>query len=297
MVEASLIQKRLLYLGAITAFCAGLMSSSGCKTSLITTHTATSIFSSENTLNVLESIEERGFLRIGTTGDFMPFSFHLGGDTSEYYGIDIELGKYLAHSLDVNAQFVRTSWPSLLHGLNEGRFDICMSGVTIKLDRQRVGLFSTPSWSGGKAAIARDVDSSRFITIDSINQPDVRVIVNPGGTNEIFALTHFPNARVIHNEDNVSIFQRIVDDEADVMVTDAIETVIQEMLHPELEAINPDQPFNSFEMGFLLPRDVIWKEYVDQWLKLRKNNGTYNAIFEQEMKRIKDHTLGRKRQK
>lgn len=121
----------------------------------------------------------------------------------------------------------------------------------------------------------------------AINQPDVRVIVNPGGTNEIFTRANFPNATIIRNEDNISIFQKIVDGEAGVMVTDAIETLVQQMIHPELEAVNPKEPFNFFEKGYLLLRDLIFKAYVDQWVNLRLKDGTYQRIFDGELEKIK----------
>ena len=130
-----------------------------------------------------------------------------------------------------------------------------------------------------------------YTSIEAINQNGVRVIVNPGGTNEAFAKSNFPNATIVQNEDNLTIFQKIVDGEADLMVTDAVETLIQEQIHPELDAVNPDNPFNFFEMGYLLPRDHTFKAYIDQWLNLRKKDGTFQAIFDAELAKIKSLSL------
>jgi len=115
----------------------------------------------------------------------------------------------------------------------------------------------------------------------------VRVIVNPGGTNEAFARANFPKATIVENEDNLTIFQKIVDGEADLMVTDAIETLVQQQIHPELDAVNPDTPFNFFEMGYLLPRDHTFKAYIDQWLNLRQKDDTYQRIFDAELEKFK----------
>lgn len=237
--------------------------------------------------SLLDQIIARHVLRVGTTGDFMPFSYKHAESSLDFQGVDIELAKDLAQSLELPVQFVQTSWPTMMSDLKAGKFDICMSGVTIKLQRQRHALFSIPVLSSGKAAITRDDLADRLISIEAINQQGVRVIVNPGGTNESFARTHFPNATILLNEDNLSIFQRIVDGDADVMVTDAVETLIQEQLHPELEAVNPDEPFNFFEMGYLLPVDHTFKAYVDQWVNLRQKDGTYQMIFDQELEKIK----------
>jgi cyclohexadienyl dehydratase len=239
------------------------------------------------TNSILDKVKSNGIIRVGTTGDFMPFSYQLNPSENTYHGVDIELAKDLAKSLGVKVEFVKTSWPTMMQDLQEGKFDLCMSGVTIKLVRQEKALFSIPLLASGKAVITRDENAATFISIESINQSGVKVIVNPGGTNEAFAKTNFPEATIIENEDNLSIFQKIVDGEADLMVTDAVETLIQEQIHPELEAVNPDQPFNFFEMGYLLPRDHTFKAYIDQWLNLRKKDGTYQRIFDEELAAIK----------
>jgi len=235
----------------------------------------------------LDRIVNNNVLRVGTTGDFKPFSYHVEQSTS-FSGVDIELAKDLAQSLNIPVQFVQTSWPTMMADLKANKFDICMSGVTIKLSRQRQALFSIPVLSSGKAAITRNENVDRFSSIEAINQSDVKVIVNPGGTNESFARAHFPNATIVLNEDNLSIFQKIVDGVADVMVTDAVETKIEELIHPELEAVNPDSPFNFFEMGYLLPIDHTFKAYVDQWLNLRLKDGTFQNIFDAELVKIKE---------
>ena len=246
------------------------------------------------TYSRLDDIIKSGVLKVGTTGDFKPFSYQLDTKSDVFYGVDIELAKDLGASLGVKVQFVKTSWPTLLMDLNTGKFDIGMSGITIKLARQQQALFSIPLLSSGKAAITRDENATRFTSIDAINQKGVRVIVNPGGTNEAFARANFPNATIVENGENLSVFQKIVDGEADLMVTDAVETLIQEQIHPELEAVNPDKPFNFFEMGYLLPRDFTFKAYVDQWLNLRQKDGRYQQIFDEELEKIKKRVLEKK---
>jgi cyclohexadienyl dehydratase len=130
----------------------------------------------------------------------------------------------------------------------------------------------------GKTPIARCADKERFQTLADIDRAAVRVIVNPGGTNERFAQTSLKQAKIEVYPDNVSIFQQIVDGKADVMVTDASETRLQQRLHPELCAIHPDRPFTFAEKAIWMQRDPYLKAYVDQWLNLVLHDGTYQAI-------------------
>lgn len=240
--------------------------------------------------SVLDAVLINKVLRVGTTGDFIPFSYQTNTQNKVYEGVDIELAKDLAKSLNVQLRLIPTTWKNLLSDLNASKFDMAMSGITITLTRQQQALFSIPLLANGKAAITRDEHVNRYQTLEDINQPGVKVIVNPGGTNEIFAKTNFPKATIIENEDNLSIFEKIVDGTADLMVTDAIETLVQEQIHPELEAVNPDEPFNFFEMGYLLPIDHTFKAYVDQWLNLRLKDSTYQKILDAELLKIKERS-------
>ncbi len=238
--------------------------------------------------STLDKILQDKVIRVGTTGDYIPFSYFSVNEPVKYVGIDIELAKDLAGTLGVTLEIVPTSWPTLMDDLMADKFDIGMSGISINLERQKVAMFSDPLLSGGKVAITRDENISKFMTLDQINSPGVRVIFNPGGTNEQFARSNFPNAQLILNEDNITIFEKIVNGEADVMVTDAIETIIQQEVHPELQAVNPDKPFNYTEKGYLFKRDPVFKSYIDQWLNLRLNDGTYQSIYDNQINQYVD---------
>jgi cyclohexadienyl dehydratase len=230
----------------------------------------------------LDEIAERGNLRACTTGDYKPYSF-LRPD-GQFEGIDIEFTNALAKSLGVKAEFVKTSWSRLMVDFIK-QCDLAMGGVSITLDRQKHAFFTQPYLVDGKTPIARCVDVNKYQTIAQIDQPATRVIVNSGGTNERFAKRYFPHATLTVYLDNVTLFQQILAGKADVMVTDASETLLQQKLNPGLCSIHPDKPFDVVEKAFLVPRgDVAFQQYVDQFLHLWKENGDYRAVVDKWMK-------------
>ncbi len=231
----------------------------------------------------LDQIREAGVIRVGTTGDYKPFSYRRDDVLS---GIDIELARELATSLNVKLEYVETTWPSLMDDLAANKFDVGMSGITITDARLEVAMFSLPMHRGGKAAISRDSDVEKFDTLQEINQPHVRVIFNPGGTNESFARANFPSATLIENPENITVFSKIVAGEADVMVTDAIETIVQERIYPELDGVHPDAPFSQSEKGYLIQNDVEFKTYLDDWLGALMTSGKLAEIFKLELEKI-----------
>ncbi len=227
----------------------------------------------------LDEILARGVLRVGTTGDYKPFSYRAGN--GEFIGLDVALAGDLAKSLGVRLELVPTTWGALMVDLGEDRFDLAMGGVSVSLERQKKAWFSMPYLRDGKTPIARCEDAAKYQTLTDIDRPEVRLVVNPGGTNERFARAHAPHATLTVFADNVAIFDRIAGGQADVMITDAIEARLQQRLHPRLCAIHPESPFDFSEKAVLLPRDVALKAYVDQWLHQAIESGAFARADEQ----------------
>lgn len=228
----------------------------------------------------LDEIVARGVLRVGSTGDYKPFSYRTGA-ANNFIGLDIALAADLAKTLGVKLQLVPTTWGAMMGDLADDKFDLAIGGVSVSLERQKKAWFSIPYLRDGKTPIARCDDAQKYQSLADIDRPEVRLIVNPGGTNERFARAHAPHAKLIVHPDNVTIFDRIVAGDADVMVTDAIEARLQQRLHPKLCALHPDAPFDFSEKAVLLPRDVALKAYVDQWLHQAIESGAFTRANEQ----------------
>jgi cyclohexadienyl dehydratase len=230
----------------------------------------------------LDEIIARGTLRACTTGDYKPYSFYKQDGTFE--GIDIDMAESLAKSLGVKAEFVKTSWSNLMNDFL-AKCDVAVGGVSTTLDRQKRAFFTEAYQVDGKTPIVRCDDVNKYQTVAQIDQPSVRVIMNPGGTNERFAKQFFPHANLIMYPDNVTIFKQILAGKADVMVTDASETLLQQKLNPGLCSVHPDKPFQYGEKAWMVPRgDVVFQQYVDQWLHLARASGEYQAISDKWLK-------------
>ena len=88
-----------------------------------------------------EKIRERGVLKVGTTGDYQPLSY-FDFQTGRYIGFDAELAEDLADELNVEIEYVPTSWPSLMDDVRAGKFDLAVCGITITGMRKEQALMS-----------------------------------------------------------------------------------------------------------------------------------------------------------
>ena len=232
--------------------------------------------------NQLVQVLDSGVLRVGTTGDYAPFSLQADPpDRHETHsGIDIDLAKNLANTLGVEIEWVQTSWPNLMADLHRGRYDIGMSGISIDARRQQTAFFSRAYHRGGKSAIFHCSDKNSFTSLKSIDKPSTRLIVNPGGTNQAFVNANIRQAMITVHDDNRTIFEEIIQRKADVMITDQIEVRLQISRHPQLCAAFGNETLTTLEKAFLMPQDIVWKTYVDTWLGQRLDDGLVGAVFD-----------------
>ncbi len=232
--------------------------------------------------NRLKQVLDSNKLRVGTTGDYAPFSYRESSELG-YVGIDIDLAEDLAQALGVEIQIIRTTWPTLLQDLENGKYDVGMSGISRTLARQSVGYFSNVYHRGGKTPVTLCANTDRFDSLSKIDQPSTRIIVNPGGTNERFVDVTFQQAQKILHQDNRTIFDQIISGKADLMITDSIEVKLQTTRHSRLCPAMPGKTLTHLEKGFLMPQDEKLKEYVNLWLSMRKADGTFDSIFEKHV--------------
>jgi cyclohexadienyl dehydratase len=211
----------------------------------------------------LERIAASGVLVVGTTGDYAPFSIESQGRLG---GADIELAKAVAAGLGVHAVFVRTQWATLLDDLAAGRFDLAAGGISITPERAARAAFSSAYASGGKTVLARCADARRYRSLAAVDRPGVRVVVNPGGTNQQFVATRIHRANVRVHADNRSIFDELRARRADVMITDDVEVELVTRRYPELCRALPGT-LTRAEKALLLPQDEAFVERVDAVLR------------------------------
>src|SRR5262252_3753393 len=225
----------------------------------------------------LDDVVKSGKLRVCTPGDYKPFS--LQRPDGGYEGLDIDLVQASAKALGVEVEMVKTAWPALMKDFIE-KCDVAVGGISVTLDRQKAAFFTAPYMVNGKAPITKCENVSKFQTIADIDKPGVTVIENPGGSNERFARANFKQAKIVIFNDNTTIFDEILKGNADVMISESVETIVQSKLRPGLCAVNPDKPLQYGEMAWLLPRgDVAMKQWVDTWLHLSKAGGEYDRML------------------
>lgn len=258
---------------------------------LLTTPTASANSASEvapghqkKAVSKLDEIIERGYIRVGMTGDYKPFTY-LNPETKQYEGYDVDAAKELGKDLGVEVRFVNTTWSTMMKDLQADKFDIAVGGVTRNTARQKTAYVSQGYVSFGKAPLIRLEDKDKYRSIEDINKPTVRIGVNPGGTNEVFVREHLTKAKVTVVPNNLDIPHLVADGTYDVMITDTVEAITYAKADSRLYAALTDKPFTNSEKGYMIPRgDFEYASYLEMWMDEMKLQGKFDALDKKWLK-------------
>jgi cyclohexadienyl dehydratase len=212
-------------------------------------------------------------IRIGTTGDYQPISWL---DRKDYSGFDIDIAKAMSKEMNAKIVFVKTTWKSLNDDLINDKFDVAMSGVSITKEREKQFVFSEPVLIDKKVAIIRCSDKNKLKSFNELNQKNVRIIENIGGTNEKCAKQFYKNARLILINNNKAVFSKIIKDQADAMITDRIEADYYSKKNPTLLCVVdiPNKYSYISKKAYMLRKDnTKLRDEINNFIeKIKKDN-------------------------
>ena len=225
----------------------------------------------------LNQILDTKVLRVGTPGDYRPFAIKTDAG---YQGHDIDTIEAMAKELGVKIEYVPTTWPNLLKDLQANRFDVAVGGITRNVPRLRYAAMLPGYAPFGKVALVRTEDKAKFKTVQDLNQPGVRVIKNPGGTNEAFVLQNLKATQVSTHEKNAEIPALIASGKGDVMITETYEALHYSKADPRLTAAFIDAPLTPTNwLGFMLPaEDADYLRVMNFTWDLLDKRGALKAI-------------------
>jgi cyclohexadienyl dehydratase len=216
------------------------------------------------------AVAETAALRVGTSGDYAPFSVRVGSD--EWSGFDIVVAQRLAQDLGRSLEFVSFRWPDLVGQLRGGAFEVAMSGVTVRADRALFVDFSRPYAVTGAVAVMRAADRAKYRRVADLDREGVRIAVNRGGHLESVARRHFAHAQLVPLGDNTALQGALAHAEVDAAVSEAFE--VHTWSAAPFVTLGP---FTHDRKAYVVRRehgDLLGA--IDDWLAAREVDGWLN---------------------
>lgn len=113
--------------------------------------------------SLLERINNKGTITVGTEGTYAPFTFH--DKDGKLTGYDVEVTRAVAKKLGITVEFKETQWDAMLAGLKAGRFDMVANQVSLTTPERRATFDKSAeySYSGPMMLVRKDENSIKDI--------------------------------------------------------------------------------------------------------------------------------------
>ena len=230
--------------------------------------------------SLLKSILNRGTLRVGTTGDYPPFS-ELDQGTNTYKGYEIDVVTALAADLGVKLEFVPTNWDTLGAGIEADKYDVVASGVTMTLERLKSVAFSDPYLDSPLVPLILKKDEGKFASWRDMDKEGVKLAVMAGTSAEESAKKSFTKAEIVSITAPALDYQELLAGRVTAAITDTI--FIKKALaqyEKDFAVVDIDHPIEGQPISMMtLQGDQVWLNWINPWIKLKQQTGFFDSLF------------------
>jgi His/Glu/Gln/Arg/opine family amino acid ABC transporter permease subunit len=219
----------------------------------------------------LERVRASGRLRVGIDATYPPFGIAEGG---EFSGFDVDIARAIARELRVEADLVNASFDGVFPALQNGRFDVIISAVTITPERSATMLFSDSYFAAGQQIVARA--DSTLTGPDDLAGRIVGVQIN---TTAQFSMETRPGVTIVkYNTIDLALLD-LQNGRVDAVASDG--PVLRYMIHrsfPGLKAVGAEYTTEHFGVVLARGSDDL-RRAVNAALWKMQDSGDYARIY------------------
>ncbi len=163
--------------------------------------------------------KEKKTLVMATNAAFPPYEYK---DGDNFAGIDVEVAQKIAEKLDMTLEIKDVEFGSIIGGVQTGKFDMGMAGITVNEERLQSVNFSESYATGVQVVIVKENSSIKSLD-DLKGDGSMKIGVQQDTTGDIYASDTVENGG--YGEDNV-IRYKTGADAVQALVTDKVQAVI-----------------------------------------------------------------------
>ena len=157
--------------------------------------------------------EEKTTLIMATNATFPPYEYV---ENNEYEGIDIEIAQAIADELGLELVIEDVEFGSIIAGVESGKFDMGMAGMTVTEERLQNVNFSDTYATAVQSVIVPE--GSTIASIDDITE-DMKIGVQQDTTGDIYASDDYGDA-VVRYKNGADAVQALVTGKVDCVIID-----------------------------------------------------------------------------
>ena len=228
---------------------------------------------------VIDRIQERGYIIIGTSADQPPLTMRK--KNGELFGLDVDLSNFVAAAMGVKLGIEVMPFAQLLPALESGKIDMIISGMTMRPERNLRVAFVGPYFVTGKGILTKNENIEKTKSIARLNNPEITIAALKSSTSQQFVELRIPEATLSTYESLDSAVKALIGDEADAVIADFHSCAMYAMKYRD-EGLVAGASQLSFEaLGFALPpNDPLFINWAHNLLVNLQGSGDLQTLTE-----------------
>jgi len=207
--------------------------------------------SSTSASPVLDRIQKRGELIVGTMGNMPPLN--MTAKDGEIFGLEPDLAKMMAGAMGVKVRFVTKPFSELLPALQAGQVDMVLSGMTITPRRNLKVAFVGPYFISGKAFLTKVKTIALAKEADDVNNPNTKLVALKGSTSQAFAEAVLDKTTLYTTGNYDEAVDMVLKDKVQAMIADYPICVVSVFRYPEAGLLSVVTPLTYEPIGIAIP--------------------------------------------
>lgn len=212
-------------------------------------------------------------LTMVTNAEFPPYEYTEGG---EVVGIDAEVAKAIADKLGLKLEIVDTKFDSIIPGVQSGKYDMGMAGLTVTPEREQNVAFSDSYATGIQSIIVKE--DSEIKSVDDLSS-STKIGVQLGTTGDIYAKDDFGADAVVEMDKGADAVQALLAGKIDCVIIDNEPAKSFVEANPGLKILDTAYAQEDYAICFAKENTEL-KEKVNTALKELIADGTLQKIVD-----------------
>jgi polar amino acid transport system substrate-binding protein len=200
---------------------------------------------------VLDRIQQRGELIVGTMGNMPPLN--MTSKDGEIFGLEPDLAGMLAGAMKVKVKFVTKPFYELLPALQNGEVDMVMSGMTITPERNLKAAFVGPYFISGKAFLTKVKNIAYAEDAEDVNTPNTKIVALRDSTSEAFAKKFLDKTTLFTTGTYDEAVDMVLKDKVQAMIADYPICVVSVFRYPDAGLLSVVTQLTYEPIGIALP--------------------------------------------
>lgn len=214
--------------------------------------------------------DAKAVLTMATNAEFPPYEYYQG---DEIVGIDAEVAALIADKLGMELEIVDIAFDSIITGVQSGKFDMGMAGLTVTPERLEKVDFSTSYATGVQSVIVKEDGA-----VQSLDDVAGKMIgVQTTTTGDIYASDEFGEEFVTKYDNGAAAVQALIAGKVDCVIIDNEPAKSYVAANEGLKILDTSYAVEDYAICFAKDNTEL-KDKVDAALKELIADGSVQAV-------------------